>query len=97
MMFTVTDAALKMIEELKKDSTGTNRRVTIFSSGVGCGGPSLKVDMELPLEDDEAATINGCTFYVRAPILNFLEGAHIDAVETFWGKRLYVKTTYGCM
>ncbi len=96
-MFSVTDEAAKMIKELEKKSGETNKRITIFSSGVGCGGPALKVGMELPLSDDTAETVNTCTFYIRASILKFIEGAHIDSVETFWGKRLYVKTTYGCL
>ena len=96
-MFTVTDEAVKMVKELEKKTEGTSKRITIFSSGVGCGGPALKVGMELPLDDDTAETVNTCTFYIRASILKFLEGSHIDAVETFWGKRLYVKTTYGCL
>ena len=96
-MFTVTPEALTMIKELKKSSEAIKKRLTIYSSGVGCGGPALKVGMELPLDDDIKETVEECTFQIRAAAYNFLNGSHIDAVETFWGKRLYVKTTYTCM
>ncbi len=95
-MFIVTAEALQMIGELTEHAAN-NKRLTIFSSGVGCGGPALKVDMELPLKDDIPETISGCTFYIRSAIYKFLEASHLDAVETFWGKRLYVKTTYTCI
>ncbi len=96
-MFTVTDEAVNMIQELENKTQNTEMRITIFSSGVGCGGPTLKVDMKLPLDTDTPVTVNGYTFYVRPAVLKLLEGAHIDAVETFWGKRLYIKTIYGCL
>lgn len=96
-MFEVTPEAGAMIDELAACAASDDVKVTIFSSGVGCGGPALKVDMRKPMEDDIIKTVDGYTFHIRAMIFYNLKGAVIEAVDTYWGKRLRVKTTYSCM
>ena len=96
-MFTVTPAAVEMINDMVSNSENEKLKLTICSSGVGCGGPSLKVDMRTILKDDIVETINGQTFRIRTIIHKNLEGSEIDAEDTFWGKRLHVKTSYKCL
>jgi len=96
-MFTITPSAVEMIKEIVEKSDKEGLRITICSSGVGCGGPTLKVEMRAAMEDDFVETVKGCTFHIRANIYSNLEGALIDAEDSFWGKRLHVKTSYGCM
>ncbi len=96
-MFEVTSEAADAIEEMVRESSDDSLRLTIFSTGVGCGGPTLKVDMKPPLDDDVVETRSGCTFYVRSVIHKNLEGAVIEVQDTFWGRRIHVKTTYSCM
>jgi Fe-S cluster assembly iron-binding protein IscA len=96
-MFTLTPGAGKLIGELVRQNTAEGTELTICSSGTGCGGPTLKVEMREPLEGDVIMETGGFTFRVRASILRNLEGAVIEAADTFWGSRIRVKTTYGCL
>ncbi|MCK5674607.1 MAG: hypothetical protein KAH95_14600 [Spirochaetales bacterium] len=96
-MFTVTPSAIEMMKEMVENSEKDNFKLTVCSSGVGCGGPSLKVEMRAPMENDLVETVNGIIFHIRANIHKNLEGSEIDAEDSFWGKRLHVKTSYGCI
>jgi Fe-S cluster assembly iron-binding protein IscA len=97
LMFTLTTEAEKLIAELASQNTAEGAELTICSSGTGCGGPVLKVEMREPLDDDVIRKAGGFSFRVRASILRNLEGAVIEAADTFWGTRIRVKTTYGCL
>ena len=97
IMFKITPAAAELINEMILKSKDNNLKPTICSSGVGCGGPTLKVEMRAPLDNDIIETVNGQTFHIRANIYSNLEGAEIKAEDTFWGLRLHVKTTYRCI
>ncbi len=96
-MFTITPAAAEMMNEMINSSEKENFKITVCSSGVGCGGPSLKVEMRAPMENDLVETVKGITFHIRENIHKNLEGSEIDAEDSFWGKRLHIKTSYGCM
>jgi len=96
-MFKITPSAINMMKEMAVNPEKENLKLTICSSGVGCGGPSLKVDMRIPMENDVIEKVNGIQIHIRANIYENLKGSEIDAEETFWGKRLHVRTTYGCM
>jgi len=96
-MFTVTPAAVEMMKEMAENSEKEKFELTICSSGAGCGGPSLKVEMRAPMENDLVETVKGITFHIRENIYKNLEGSEIDTENSFWGKRLYVKTSYGCL
>ncbi len=96
-MFTVTPSAAEMMKEMLESSEKENFTITICSSGVGCGGPNLKVDLRSPMENDIIETVNEITFHIRENIHKNLEGSTIDAEDSFWGKRLHVKTSYGCI
>ncbi len=96
-MFTITAEAAAMMDVLEKGKKDSRYKLTVCSSGVGCGGPALKIDMRIPMEDDIVKTVNGVTLHIRSTISENLEGAVIEAVETYWGQRIHVKTTYGCM
>lgn len=48
-MFTLTPAAADMMKEMVENPEKENFEVTVCSSGVGCGGPSLKVEMRAPI------------------------------------------------
>ena len=96
-MFTVTPSAAKMMKEIIENSVKENFKITVCSSGVGCGGPSLKVEMRAAMENDLVETMDGITFHIRENIYKNLEGSDIDAEDSFWGIRLHVKTSYGCI
>ena len=96
-MFTVTPSAVAMMNEMVENSENENLKLTICSSGVGCGGPSLKVEMRAAMENDVVETISGIIFHIRANIHENLADSEIDAEDTFWGKRLHVKTNYRCL
>ena len=96
-MFEVTSGAVELINELIKSSENKTHNITICSSGVGCGGPTLKVEMRTAMEDDIVEIAGGCTFHIRANIYDNLQGAIIEGIDTFWGKRINVKTTYKCI
>ena len=96
-MFTITPAAAEMMENMIKNSEIENFKITICSSGVGCGGPTLKVEMRAPMENDIIETINQIGFHIRENIYKNLDGSVIDAEDSFWGKRLHIKTSYGCL
>lgn len=96
-MFTITAEAAAMMNALEKETKDNRLKLTVCSSGVGCGGPALKIDMRVPMEDDEVKTVDGVTLHIRSSIASNLEGAVIESVETYWGQRIHVKTTYGCM
>ncbi|MCK5671934.1 MAG: hypothetical protein KAH95_01085 [Spirochaetales bacterium] len=96
-MFTVTHSAIEMMKEMIENSENENFKITVCSSGVGCGGPSLKVEMRAAMENDLIETVEGITFHIRENIYKNLQGSEIDEEDTFWGKRLHVKTSYGCI
>jgi len=96
-MFEVTSNAIGLINELLENSENKSHNITICSSGVGCGGPTLKIEMRAAMNDDIVETVEGCAFHIRANIYSNLEGAKIDSVDTFWGKRIHVKTSYKCI
>lgn len=96
-MFTITPSAAEMVKEMIKNTENKKLKITICSSGVGCGGPSLKVEMRAPMDNDIVETADDIIFRIRENIYKNLEGSEIDAEESFWGKRLHVKTTYGCI
>jgi len=96
-MFTVTPSAEEMIKDIIANSKKESFKITVCSSGVGCGGPTLKVEMRAPMENDIIETVGETTFHIRENIHKNLEGSEIDAEDTFWGKRLHVKTSYGCI
>lgn len=95
-MFTLTEEAAEMIRKMAGGAPREDLALTLCSSGAGCGGPALKVDMREPRGDDIEETVDGITFRIRASILRYLEGAVIEGADTFWGKRLKVSTAYGC-
>lgn len=96
-MFIITPSAADKMKDMAAKPEKENFKLTICSSGVGCGGPSLKVDMRIPMDNDVIETVNGIQIHVRANIYENLKGSEIDAEDTFWGKRLHVKTSYGCI
>ncbi len=96
-MYRITKTAAEMMKEMISEREDENLLLTICSSGVGCGGPTLKVDMRRALPDDIVETKDDLTINIRANIYKNLDGAEIDAEDTFWGKRVRIKTTYGCI
>lgn len=95
-MLCVTKDAAPVLDDLIKNSDSPEKKLTILSSGTGCGSPILKVEMREPLEDDVKQTIDGFDFNIRAGVLRYLEDAEMEIEDTFWGKKLKIKTAYGC-
>ena len=96
-MFTLTEDVKPLLTELTESAGQDNLQLTLCSSGTGCGGPILKVDMREPLEDDLEEEAGGFTFRIRQNIHKNLEGAVLEAQDTFWGKKIRVRTTYKCL
>ena len=96
IMMCITDEAIKLIKELQTQSESDNLKLTLFSGGVGCGAPVIKLEMREPMDDDIKSEISGFTFHIRAAIERYLEDSEILVEETFWGKKLKVKTVFGC-
>jgi hypothetical protein len=53
--------------------------------------------MREPLEDDLEEEAGGFTFRIRRNIHKNLEGAVLEVQDTFWGKKIRVRTTYKCL
>lgn len=95
-MLCITDAALPLIHDLEGKSRSAENVPTLFSSGVGCGTPVIKLEMRSPMEDDIIEEISGFKFHIRPDIKKFIDDAEITAEETFWGKQIKVNTVFGC-
>ena len=96
IMMCITDEAIEFINELQTQSQSEDMRLTLISGGVGCGAPVIKLEMRMPMDDDIISEISGFTFHIRPAIERYLEDAEILIEETFWGKKLKVKTVFGC-
>ena len=95
-MICITEEASVLINEMEEQNTAREHKLTLASAGVGCGAPVIKIKMQQPLEDDIVTEISGFTIHIRPSIERFLEGAEIIAEDSFWGRRLKVKTVNGC-
>ncbi|HAK46259.1 MAG TPA: hypothetical protein DCO79_10140 [Spirochaeta sp.] len=95
IMMCITDEATGIIQEMQKEMT-PDLYLTLFSGGVGCGAPVIKLEMKPALEDDIIENISGFEIRIRPAIMKFLPDAEILVEDTFWGKKLKVKTVYGC-
>ncbi len=62
-MYKITEAAVAMMKEMVSERKDKNLLLTICSSGVGCGGSSLKVDMR-----------RGLSNYPDIPLLTLFPG-----------------------
>ncbi len=97
-MYKITKTAAEMMKKMIPEREDEDLLLTICSPGAGCGSPSLKADdMRRALSDDIVETKDDLTINIRANIYKNLDGAEIDAEDTFWGKRVRIKTTYGCI
>ena len=93
-MFCVTGEAGVILDTMKQE--GGNKKLTILSSGVGCGSPVLKIEMREPLEDDVTQTVDGHEFRIRSAVVRYLEETELTVEDTFWGKKLKLHTVNGC-
>ena len=95
-MMKISDEAIELVQKLQKESSSADQVLTLLSAGAGCGAPAIKLEMRPPLEDDLISEYAGFSIHIRPAISQFLDNAVISADDTFWGKRLKVKTVYGC-
>ena len=95
-MLCVTKEAAVILDEIKNSSDSPEKKLTILSSGTGCGSPVLKVEMREPLEDDVTKNIDGYDFHIRTSVQRYLEDAELAIEDTYWGKKLRIHTVYGC-
>ncbi|MBI9101734.1 MAG: hypothetical protein JEY99_04925 [Spirochaetales bacterium] len=96
-MFTINSEALEILAEMQKDRTRDTDFLTICSSGTGCGGPLLKIELRTPLDDDILQEVAGFSFHIRRDIHDRLDGAVIKGTETFWGKKLKIDNGTPCL
>lgn len=94
-MMCITDDAVEIINEMQAEMPN-DLKLTLYSGGVGCGAPVIKLDMKPPLEGDIVEEISGFTIHIRPAIMKFLPDAEIIVEDTFWGKKLKIKTVDGC-
>lgn len=95
--FEITPDALPLINSLISENTNAESFLTICSSGTGCGGPLLKLEMRAPLETDIIIEREGIVFHVRENIKERLNGAVIEKKSTFWGDKISVNNGSVCM
>ena len=95
-MICITEEAAVLISEIIEQNTDEELYLTLASAGAGCGAPVIKIEMLQPLNDDIISEIAGFSFHIRQSIERFLTGAEIIAEDSFWGRRLKVKTVHGC-
>lgn len=95
--FEIKEEALVLIEELLDEAGDSETVLTICSSGTGCGGPLLKLEMRAPLDNDIIVKKEGFTFHIRENISNRLEGAYIEKKTTFWGDKLNINNGNVCL
>lgn len=96
LMFCITDEAAVLVKELQEKTASNNYVLALASAGVGCGAPVIKLEMKQSFDDDVIEEVSGFSIHIRSAILKFLPDAEITVEETFWGKKLKVKTIYGC-
>ncbi len=95
-MICITKDAAEMLNKMIEENNSEEKKLTLLSAGAGCGSPAIKIEMRPPLEDDLVTDINGFNFHIRPSIERYLDDAEIKVEDTFWGKKLKVKTVFGC-
>ncbi|MDC7225712.1 MAG: hypothetical protein PQJ61_02985 [Spirochaetales bacterium] len=95
-MCEISDDAIAFILELIEQTEDKSLKPTLLSAGAGCGTPVIKLEMQTPLEDDEIIEKSDINIHARASIVRYLDGASIILEDTFWGKKLIIKTEFGC-
>ena len=95
-MICITKEAAEMLNKMLEETESGEKMLTLSSAGAGCGSPAIRIEMRPPLEEDIIAEIDGFTVHIRPSIKRFLKDAEITVEDTFWGKKLKVKTAFGC-
>lgn len=95
-MLNISEDAAKFIKESVDQNKNSNMIPVLMSAGAGCGTPAIKFEMRQALEDDEISEHSGLSIHIRSGIARYIENAELVMEETFWGKKLKVKTEYGC-
>ena len=96
-MFEIDPESMPLIKNIIDENTGTETFLTICSSGTGCGGPLLKLEMRPALDNDIIMEKAGITFHIRENIKDRLEGAVIEKKETFWGDKININNGNKCI
>lgn len=91
-MVTVSDEALKFINELLETNNKKGHGVRIYLAGVGCSGPQFGMAFQDGTkEGDVEEKLPGFSFYYDEETQMALDGASIDLVETSNGSGLIIQ------
>jgi iron-sulfur cluster assembly accessory protein len=91
-MVTISDEALKFINELLETNDKKGYGVRIYLAGVGCSGPQFGMAFQDGVkEGDFEEKFPGFSFYYDEETQMALDGASIDLVETANGSGLIIQ------
>jgi len=98
-MFTVSDEAVKFINELIEKNDKKGYGIRVYLAGMACSGPQFGMAFQESIkEGDLEEKMDGFSFYFDEETKKALEGAVIDVIETPQGKGLIVEnpSVTGC-
>ena len=91
-MVTISDEALKFINELLEKNEKKGHGIRIYLAGMACSGPQFGMAFQDgPKEGDLEEKMDGFSFYFDEETQMALNGARIDLVETAHGSGLIIQ------
>jgi len=91
-MVTISDEALKFINELLEKNGKTGHGIRIYLAGMACSGPQFGMAFQDEAkEGDVEEKLNGFSFYYDDETKTALDGATIDVVDTAQGSGLIIQ------
>lgn len=83
-MITISDAAARKIKQMAEEHQVAHTGVRVMVVGGGCSGLTYDMDFETEArEGDLVVAHDGVQVFVDPMSMGYLEGTHIDFVETF--------------
>jgi iron-sulfur cluster assembly accessory protein len=98
-MVTISDEAIRFINELIEKSGKKGHGVRVYLAGMACSGPQFGMTFqEGGKEGDHEEKVDGFSLYYDGETKEALEGATIDFIETPNGSGLIIQnpTLSGC-
>ena len=85
-MITLTDTAVDKVKELIEMQQKNGSGLRVYVAGGGCSGLRYGMMLEdTPEEDDDVLDYGGLPVYIDVHSAQYLDGAHVDYVETVMG------------
>lgn len=85
MSITLTETAAGKVKEILNQKGKLDHALRVFVQGGGCSGLSYGMTLDQPQEGDQLFEEHGVRVIVDSRSFQFIDGSHIDFVESMMG------------